>query len=75
MFFLLPGWVIAVAAIGMAELQIYDRAARPAAYRAAKNAGEDEMGWFVWLLGIAALPITIVVYVIGSIVGSAKKVG
>lgn len=72
---MLPGWIIAVVAIGMAELAIYDRAARPEFYKAAKANGSDEMGWFIWTLGIVAFPITALVYVIGSAVGSSKKSG
>lgn len=74
MFFLIPAWLVVMAVVFMVEFEIYDRAARPAVYRAAKDAGNDEMGWFVWAIAVFAFPVTIIVYAIGSIAGSAKKV-
>jgi len=71
--FLLPGWLVAVVCIAYAEVAIYDRAARPDAYKRAKATGGDEMGWFIWAIGIVAFPITALVYVIGSTVGCSKR--
>lgn len=72
---LLPAWAVVMLVVLFAEIEIYDRASRPEAYRRQDDGTGGAMGCFVWAVGIIAFPVTIVVYLIGSSVGSAKQSG